>query len=64
MRAKGIETGIHYLPVHKMSIYKGKYHLPKTDEIAKKIVSIPIHPNLSDYDIDKIIKNTNKLNKK
>ena len=64
MRAKGIETGIHYLPVHKMSIYKGKHHLPKTDEIAKKIVSIPIHPNLSDYDIDKIIKNTNKLNKK
>ena len=64
MRAKGIETGIHYLPVHKMSIYKGKHHLPKTDEIAKKIVSIPIHPNLSDYDIDKIIKNTNNLNKK
>jgi len=64
MRAKGIETGIHYLPVHKMSIYKGKHNLPKTDEISKKIVSIPIHPNLSDYEIDKIIKNTNKLNKK
>jgi len=64
MRAKGIETGIHYLPIHKMSIYKGKHHLPVTEEIAKKIVSIPIHPNLSDYDIDKIIKNSNKLNKK
>ena len=64
MATKGIETGIHYLPVHKMSIYKGKHHLPKTDEIAKKIVSIPIHPNLSDYEVDKIIKNTNKLNNK
>ena len=64
MAIKGIETGIHYLPVHKMSIYKGKHHLPVTDEIAKKIVSIPIHPNLSDYDVDKIIKNTNNLNKK
>ena len=41
-----------------------KKELPKTDEISKKIVSIPIHPNLSDYEIDKIIKNTNKLNKK
>jgi perosamine synthetase len=54
-----IETGIHYFPIHKMKYYNQNQKLPITDEVSKKIVSIPIHPNLEDADIDKIIKTTN-----
>lgn len=56
----GIETGIHYKPVHKMTFYKSNMKLPKTDKCANEIVSIPIHQNLTDEDISKIIKSINK----
>jgi len=56
----GIETGIHYKPIHLMSMYKNNKKLPHTEEIGKKIVSIPIHPNLSNDDVEKIILAVNK----
>ncbi len=59
MKANGIETGTHYSPVHKMSLYKSKIILPNTEKISKEIVTLPIHPNLSKKDIDFIIKNVN-----
>ena len=61
MGEKGIETGIHYLPIHKMKHFQSKKRLSVTENISSHIVSIPMHPNLSDSDIDKIIKFTNKF---
>ncbi|SVA98328.1 uncharacterized protein METZ01_LOCUS151182, partial [marine metagenome] len=46
---------------HQMSLYKKSVKLPITEKIAKEIVTIPIHPNLSDSDIDKIITTINKF---
>lgn len=60
MAAKGIETGSHYRPVHSMSYYKNfKTHLPVTEEVGREIVTLPMHPNLSDEDVDFVIKNVN-----
>lgn len=59
MSSKNIETGTHYAPVHLMSFYKTNEKLPITDDIAKKIVTIPIHPRLSDKEVDHIIKTIN-----
>ena len=58
-----IETGIHYNPIHKMSFYNSKTKLPITEKIGTKIVSLPTHPNLTDHDVDKIIKLTNRFTK-
>ncbi|WP_048097138.1 DegT/DnrJ/EryC1/StrS family aminotransferase [Candidatus Nitrosarchaeum limnium] len=63
MQQNKIEIGIHYLPIHKMKFYNSKSKLPITEKITKNIVSLPIHPNLTDDDIDKIIKLTNKFSK-
>jgi len=63
MKENGIETGIHYRPIHQLSLYKRKKHLPLTEKIGKEIVSIPIHPNLDEGDIRKIIKYVNKFAK-
>ena len=57
---KGIETGTHYKPIHKMKMYKTQKKLPITEKIGKQIVTIPIHPNLTVTQIDKIIKTINK----
>ena len=61
MKEMKIETGSHYIPVHTMSFYKSKKKLPITDNIAKKIVTIPIHPKLSDKEINHIINTVNSL---
>ena len=61
MSEKGIETGIHYNPVHLMTYYRNNIKLPITEIISKEIVSIPTHPNLSEKEIDYIIKSINCL---
>ena len=59
MQISKIEIGTHYAPMHLMSFYKSKKKLPITDEIAKKIVTIPIHPRLSEKEVNYIIKTIN-----
>ena len=58
---KGIETGTHYKPIHQMSLYKKSVKLPLTEKIAKEIVTIPIHPNLTGSQIDYIVKIVNRF---
>ena len=57
----GIETGTHYKPIHLMSMYKKNNSLPITESVGKQIVTIPIHPNLKDSEIRKIIKCINEF---
>lgn len=62
INAKGIEVGIHYAPIHKTKFYNSKQILVNTERVAKQIVTLPIHPNLNDDDIEYIIKNVNLFN--
>ena len=57
----GIETGTHYKPTHKMSFYKKSNKILNTEKAGKEIVTIPIHPNLTQSQIDYIIKSVNKF---
>ena len=61
MAENGVETGVHYRPVHNFTFYKNSSRLPITDKISKQIVSIPVHSNLSDGEVDKIIKLVTKF---
>jgi len=63
MNENGIEVGTHYNPIHKMKFYKNKLKLPVTDKISTSIVTIPIHPNLTKENMDKIVKLINKYAK-
>ena len=58
---KGIETGIHYKPIHTFSFYKSKIKLPITEKVGREIVTLPTHPNLTQNDVEKIIKEINYL---
>lgn len=62
MKSKGIETGTHYKPIHTMSAYKQfeRQPLPVTNSIGNKIVTVPMHPNLNDGEIEYIIKTINE----
>tara|TARA_Y100000590_G_scaffold86224_1_gene96613 strand:- start:23580 stop:24665 length:1086 start_codon:yes stop_codon:yes gene_type:complete len=60
MLKHGIETGTHYQPIHKMSMYKQKQKLPVTEKVGKTIVTLPTSPNLKSSEINYIIESINK----
>lgn len=61
MNRRGIETGVHYLPIHLMSFYDDKTQLPNTEKISQEIVTLPMHPNLTERDVDFVIKMANSF---
>ena len=61
MNENGIEVGIHYKPVHQMTLYKDSTKLPITENMGNQIISLPIHPNLTNTNIEKIIHNVNEF---
>jgi dTDP-4-amino-4,6-dideoxygalactose transaminase len=53
----GIGTGVHYpLPAHLQSPYaafgRGENSLPATEQLAREVLSLPMHPQLSEDDVD------------
>lgn len=56
LKELGINTSVHYIPINFLTYYKQKYSLKITDfpnALANyaQILSIPIHPNLSNDDV-------------
>lgn len=54
MKAQGIQTSIHYPPIHTFSAYKaGQINkcLPVTEAIAAREVTLPLYPGMSDEDV-------------
>ena len=49
----GIETGHHYKPNHKLTLFKpyNKTILKNTEYLGKRLLSLPLHPSLSNKDI-------------
>lgn len=48
-----IETGVHYKPNHLLTIYKNNsVELPVTERIFERLLTLPLHPDLSSYDIE------------
>jgi len=60
MKARGIGTSVHFIPIHLHPYYRDKYgyrpeDFPVTLENFRRIVSIPLHPRLSDEDVERVI---------
>lgn len=51
----GVECGIHYKPNHLLTKYNTNFDLPVTEDIYKKILTLPCHVDLSIRDQDMII---------
>ena len=46
-----IQYGIQYFPNHLLSYFHSGYALPVTEDVYGKIISIPMHPELTEDDI-------------
>ncbi len=57
LRAKGIATGMHYIPNHLYDMYKPYVTepLPVTEREWTKMVTLPVYPDLSDSQVNFII---------
>lgn len=66
LKAENIGAGIHFLSLHESSFYKKKYGYKKQDFpnasfISERTVSISLGSNLSDKDVDDVIKAVKKI---
>lgn len=62
----GIGTGIFYpVPANKQAhlaeMGLGDIHLPIAEQLAQEVISLPVHPQLSQADLEKIVHEVNKL---
>ena len=61
----GIGTGIFYpIPAHQQEYVQqriGLVQLPVTEQMAAEVLSLPVHPQLSQADLEKIVHEVNKL---
>ena len=53
LREKGIQTGIHYpVPLHRQPCVQSDSYLPVTEEYVDDILSLPMHPQLTDVEVE------------
>lgn len=59
----GIQTGVHYYPNHLLSYYRphDNFCLPVTESIYGKLMSLPLHPDLSLLDVELVCENLLRL---
>lgn len=56
LQESNIASGVHYYPCHLHPCYMHlKAIVPVSSEIWKRILTLPIHPNITDQDMDRII---------
>jgi dTDP-4-amino-4,6-dideoxygalactose transaminase len=65
---KGIETGLHYIPLHLLSYYKAKYALRVNDfpvalRTFQQVLSLPLYASLTDKEIKYICNTVLEINK-
>lgn len=64
MRSKGIQTSIHYPPIHHFSYYRQRYpgiSLPLTEAVAQREVTLPLYPKMTDQEVEIVIAEVNEI---
>jgi dTDP-4-amino-4,6-dideoxygalactose transaminase len=58
LRAAGIQTSIHYPPIHQFSYYRERYpdvRLPLTESLANREVTLPLYPGMTDEMANQVV---------
>jgi dTDP-4-amino-4,6-dideoxygalactose transaminase len=55
--ARNIGSSVHFIPIHLHPYYRDKYQfaLPVAEREYPRLVSLPLHPGLTDEDVDDVI---------
>jgi dTDP-4-amino-4,6-dideoxygalactose transaminase len=58
LRDAGIQSSIHYPPIHHFSYYlemSPHVMLPKTEEFCARELTLPLHPSLTESDVERVV---------
>jgi UDP-4-amino-4,6-dideoxy-N-acetyl-beta-L-altrosamine transaminase len=56
LRAAGIGSQVHYIPVHQQPLYRGDdLALPGSAEYYRRCLSLPLFPAMTDADVDAVV---------
>jgi UDP-4-amino-4,6-dideoxy-N-acetyl-beta-L-altrosamine transaminase len=58
LKAAGIGTMVHYIPVNRQPYYRQRYgetRLPGADAYYERVLSIPLYPTMQDEDVDRVV---------
>ena len=66
LREQGVGTAVHYpIPVHRQPLYQQlgyrEVSLPVAEHAAAHVLSLPVHPALSESDLDRIVDAVKKV---
>jgi perosamine synthetase len=61
LRMEGIGANVHYDPVHLHPFYRERFghrtgDLPVTESTASRLITLPLHPNMDERDVDDVIR--------
>lgn len=57
----GVGSGVYYpIPVHELPAFGKKKTLPKTTQVCAQVLSLPVHPGLSNKDLKTVAAAVNK----
>jgi dTDP-4-amino-4,6-dideoxygalactose transaminase len=57
LRARGVGTQVHYIPVHRQPYYRDRYgplDLPGAEAWYARCLSLPLYPGMADADVDRV----------
>jgi dTDP-4-amino-4,6-dideoxygalactose transaminase len=63
LRDEGIQSSIHYPPIHHFSHYVERFPgvmLPKTEKFSASELTLPLHPALTEHDGERVVKSLRK----
>jgi dTDP-4-amino-4,6-dideoxygalactose transaminase len=55
LKEKGIETGFHYLPNHKLSLFATGDVYPHAEQASGQLLTIPLHAELTDAEQEQVV---------
>jgi dTDP-4-amino-4,6-dideoxygalactose transaminase len=56
LAAHGIQTSVHYPPIHRFTAYadSNRRALPRTEALAARLLTLPLYPRLEDAQLDAV----------
>ena len=56
LAAAGVQTSMHYPPIHMFSAYRSEVELPLTEEYARRAVTLPLFPGIGEEQIELVVR--------
>jgi perosamine synthetase len=58
----GVGSGVYYpIPNHRLPSFRLDLDLPETERAAREVLSLPVHPSLTQGDLERIVEAVNTI---